>query len=191
MAQIILTFGLGKEKIKVVRSIAQKNRIQIKEISRKDYNQKLGALAGIQGFAKEKVIYNGPDFPLEMIVFSGIDSAQIDSFLADYKQTGAYSSSFIFNTSSFIISDNSVFTYLYRDMLPPLKSLILKWGLLAQWLYRAKYLQAILACPAIFISPVTDFLLCCHAHSAKILFPSFMMLTAAFTSRSILLPHSQ
>ena len=77
------------------------------------------------------------------------------------------------------------------DMLPPLKSLILKWGLLAQWLYRAKYLQAILACPAIFISPVTDFLLCCHAHSAKILFPSFMMLTAAFTSRSILLPHSQ
>lgn len=89
MAQIILTFGLGKEKIKVVRSIAQKNRIQIKEISRKDYNQKLGAIAGIQGFAKEKVIYNGPDFPLEMIVFSGIDSAQIDSFLADYKQTGA------------------------------------------------------------------------------------------------------
>lgn len=89
MAQIILTFGVGKEKIKVVRSIAQKNRIQIKEISRKDYNQKLGALAGIQGFAKEKVIYNGPDFPLEMIVFSGIDSAQIDTFLADYKQTGA------------------------------------------------------------------------------------------------------
>lgn len=89
MAQIILTFGLGKEKIKVVRSIAQKNRIQIKEISRKDYNQKLGALAGIQGFAKEKVIYNGPDFPLEMIVFSGIDSAQIDTFLADYKQPGA------------------------------------------------------------------------------------------------------
>ena len=89
MAQIILTFGLGKEKIKVVRSIAQKNRIQIKEISRKDYNQKLGALAGIQGFAKEKVIYNGPDFPLEMIVFSGIDSAQINTFLADYKQTGA------------------------------------------------------------------------------------------------------
>ena len=37
------------------------------------------------------------------------------------------------------------------DMLPPLKSLILKWGLLAQWLYWAKYLQAILACPAILL----------------------------------------
>ena len=36
-------------------------------------------------------------------------------------------------------------------MLPPLKSQILKWGLLAQWLYWAKYLQAILACPAILL----------------------------------------
>ena len=89
MAQIILTFGLEKEKFRAVRITAQRNQIQVKEISRKDYSQKLGVLAGIQGFSKEKVIYNGPDFPLEMIVFSGIDSAQIDTFLADYKQTGA------------------------------------------------------------------------------------------------------
>lgn len=89
MAQIILTFGLGKEKIKDSPQYCSKKQNSDKRNSRKDYNQKLGALAGIQGFAKEKVIYNGPDFPLEMIVFSGIDSAQIDSFLADYKQTGA------------------------------------------------------------------------------------------------------
>ena len=58
-------------------------------------------------------------------------------------------------------------------MLPPLKSLILKWGLLAQWLYWAKYLQAILACPAILLPghghvfllsncPDTDSLCCQH-----------------------------
>lgn len=89
MAQVILTFGLEKEKLRAVRITAQRNQIQVKEISRKDYAQKLGTLAGIQGFAKEKVIYNGPDFPLEMMVFSGTDSAQIDTFLTDYKQTGA------------------------------------------------------------------------------------------------------
>ena len=61
----------------------------------------------------------------------------------------------------------------YCDMLPPLKSQILKWGLLAQWLYWAKYLQAILACPAIFLPghghiyyllscPDTDSLCCQH-----------------------------
>lgn len=87
MAQIILTFGLDKEKLRAVRGAAQKNGIQIKEISRKDYSQKLGVLAGIQGFSKEKAIYNGPDFPLEMMIFSGIDSAQMDTFLADYKKT--------------------------------------------------------------------------------------------------------
>ncbi len=55
---------------------------------------------------------------------------------------------------------------------------------------RAKIKQAIPACPAVFISPDTV-LLRCHAHSVSILFPSFMILTAAFTSRSILFPHSQ
>lgn len=87
--QIILTFGLEKNKLRAVRNAAQKSNIYIKEISRRDYGQKLGTLAGIDGFSKEKNFYNGPDFPLEMMVFSGIDSAQLDTFLADYKQTGS------------------------------------------------------------------------------------------------------
>ena len=86
--QLILTFGLEKQKIKVVRNIAQKNNIFVKEIAPKDYRQKIGTLAGIDGFTREKAFYNGPDFPLEMMVFSGIDSEQMDKFLADYKQTG-------------------------------------------------------------------------------------------------------
>ena len=52
MAQIILTFGLKKEKLRAVRSAALKNRMQVKEISRINYGQKLGFLAGIQGFRK-------------------------------------------------------------------------------------------------------------------------------------------
>lgn len=89
MAQTILVFGLKKEKLMAVRQTAQRNTIQIKAINRKDYSQKLGALAEIQGFSKEKKIYTGPDFPLEMIIFSGMDSNQVDTFLADYKKTGA------------------------------------------------------------------------------------------------------
>ena len=46
MAQIILTFGLKKEKLRAVRSAALKNRMQVKEISRINYGQKLGFLAG-------------------------------------------------------------------------------------------------------------------------------------------------
>ena len=54
--------------------------MQVKEISRINYGQKLGFLAGIQGFHKEKTNYIGPDFPLEMMVFSGIYSTQMDAF---------------------------------------------------------------------------------------------------------------
>ena len=89
MAQTILTFGLGKETLRAVRETAQKTGIQVKEISRKDYNQKLGALAGIQGFSKENTTYKGPELPLEMMIFSGVDSAKMHAFLDDYKQTGA------------------------------------------------------------------------------------------------------
>ena len=89
MAQIILAFRLDKEKLKAVRATAQKTGFQVKEISRKDYSQKLGTLAGIEGFSRENQLYDGPEFPLEMMVFSGTDSAQLDIFLNDYKQTGA------------------------------------------------------------------------------------------------------
>lgn len=88
MAQTILTFGLGKEKLRAVQETALKNDIQVKEISRKDYNQKLGTLAGIQGFPKENALYKGSELSLEMMIFSGIDSAKMHTFLADYKQTG-------------------------------------------------------------------------------------------------------
>ena len=89
MAQIILAFRLDKEKLKTVRSTAQKTGFQVKEISRKDYSQKLGTLAGIEGFSRKRQLYDGPEFPLEMMVFSGTDSAQLDTFLNNYKQTGA------------------------------------------------------------------------------------------------------
>ena len=54
MAQIILTFGLGKRKNQGSPQYCSKNRIQIKEISRKDYNQKLGASPGFRDLLKKK-----------------------------------------------------------------------------------------------------------------------------------------
>jgi len=33
-------------------------------------------------------VYSGPDFPAEMLVFSGMNSTQVEVFLAEYKKTG-------------------------------------------------------------------------------------------------------
>ena len=58
---VILLFGLKKEKEKAVRAVAQKQGANVTEVARKDYGQKLGALAGIKGFPKEKKQYEGND----------------------------------------------------------------------------------------------------------------------------------
>ena len=115
MAQIILAFRLDKEKLKAVRATAQKTGFQIKEISRKDYSQKLGTLAGIEGFPRERQLYDGPEFPLEMMVFSGTDSTQLDTFLNAYKQTGAQPVPL-----KAVITPHNIFwtaEYLYKELL--------------------------------------------------------------------------
>lgn len=84
----ILTFGLKKEKYSAVCAVAKKIGANVTDVARKDYGQKIGAIAGIQGFAKDRTTYTGPDFMAEMIVFSSLNQQQMDTFLAEYKATG-------------------------------------------------------------------------------------------------------
>lgn len=87
MARILL-FGLKKEKNRAVCKAAQKIGADVITVARKDYGQKIGALAGIKGFSMERKSYEGPDFATEMMIFSGMDPQQVDMFLAEYKATG-------------------------------------------------------------------------------------------------------
>lgn len=88
MAQTILTFRLGKEKQGLIASVSRRLGIRVVQVDREDYGQKLGALAGINGFPKEKSVYDGPELPAEMLVFSGMNSAQVDAFLDAYRESG-------------------------------------------------------------------------------------------------------
>lgn len=87
MAQTILTFKLEREKDAAVDVICRRLGIRKIEVPVKDYGQKLGYLAGISGFSKEKGVYDKAPFPAEMLVFSGMDSSHLDAFLAEYKKT--------------------------------------------------------------------------------------------------------
>lgn len=88
MSQTILTFQLQKEKENAIAEICKRLGIRLKAIPARDYAQKLGYLAGIKGFPQEKVIFSGTPFPAEMLVFSGMNSDQVDMFLKQYKETG-------------------------------------------------------------------------------------------------------
>lgn len=88
MSQTILTFQLQKEKENAIAEICKRLGIRLKANPARDYAQKLGYLAGIKGFPQEKVIFSGTPFPAEMLVFSGMNSDQVDMFLKQYKETG-------------------------------------------------------------------------------------------------------
>ncbi len=87
MSRTVLTFKLEHTKDAAVASICRKLDIRKIEVPVEDYGQKLGCLAGISGFPKEKIPYGKAPFPKEMLVFSGMDSEHLDDFLSEYKKT--------------------------------------------------------------------------------------------------------
>ena len=88
MAQTILLFRINRDKYAVVQNVCRTLGIRIIDVARKDYSQKLGTLAQIQGFTREAKKYDGPEFPAEMLIFSEMNSDQVDVFLAEYKKAG-------------------------------------------------------------------------------------------------------
>ena len=53
MAQTILLFRINRDKYAVVQNVCRTLGIRIIDVARKDYSQKLGTLAQIQGFTRE------------------------------------------------------------------------------------------------------------------------------------------
>lgn len=53
MAQTILLFRINRDKYAVIQNVCRTLGIRIIDVARKDYSQKLGTLAQIQGFTRE------------------------------------------------------------------------------------------------------------------------------------------
>ncbi len=84
----ILVFHMSPERKRQVRRVCACISAESVEISRPDYCQELGCLAGIIGFGRKKEIYLGPELAGEMLVLAGLDDRSIDQFLAVWKELG-------------------------------------------------------------------------------------------------------
>ena len=84
----ILMFHMDLDRARQARKVCDRIGAEAVEISRSDYCQELGYLAGIIGFEKKKEIYMGPELAGEMLVLSGLDDRGIDAFLAAWKEQG-------------------------------------------------------------------------------------------------------
>lgn len=87
MAQTILLFRINRDKYAVIQNVCRTLGIRIIDVARKDYSQKLGTLAQIQDLP-ERQKYDYLEFPAEMLIFSEMNSDQVDVFLAEYKKAG-------------------------------------------------------------------------------------------------------
>ena len=83
----VLVFHMERAKEKQIRLLCRRLNIEVVKVAARDYRQKLGSLAGIVGFAKETVT-DGVELDGEMMIFSGMDSAAMDRFLAEYRKDG-------------------------------------------------------------------------------------------------------
>ena len=83
--QRILMFNVSKEKRDKIIQMCKTLGILTRTVDRPQYNQKIGALAEISGFKEDQEIYMKEEFPMEMLVFSGMNQQQVDLFLKEYK----------------------------------------------------------------------------------------------------------
>ncbi|SFG60103.1 protein of unknown function [Lachnospiraceae bacterium C7] len=81
----ILIFNISGEKNKAIHQLCKELKIEVVEVETNDYKQKIGALAHIDGFKKEVIHGTVLDIPGEMLIFSGLNSGDVDKFLAEYR----------------------------------------------------------------------------------------------------------
>lgn len=82
----ILLFHVEPAKCRQIESICRTLHIQVVKVKPASYEQTLGYLAGISGFNRQNTTYTGPELPSEMLVFAGMDSDLVDTFLDAYKK---------------------------------------------------------------------------------------------------------
>lgn len=84
----VLLYNLEGEKGKRIKQLCVLLKIRVKTVSREDYLEPVGAVAGIKGVERKNVPFAGQAFSDEMIVFKNFSDQALQNFLARYRQAG-------------------------------------------------------------------------------------------------------
>lgn len=90
MKEMILLFHLPDKAVRrKVEMALFPLKIRLKYISREEYNQPLGVLAGSKELPPVEGIYEGEELPAPLFVFCALSSARLDQVLAALRKSGA------------------------------------------------------------------------------------------------------
>lgn len=84
----VLLFNVGLMKEGQIYNVCKNLNIIPVRVKVEQYSECLGYLAGIKGIKSNGKVYKGMAFPKEMLVFSGINSEELDIFLQKYNDAG-------------------------------------------------------------------------------------------------------
>ncbi len=82
----VLLFHVAKEKHEQIKALCRTLEMETVTVGCRQYLEPLGVIAGIKGIPRSGEIYQGADFPLEMMIFSGIPQETLDVFLKKYRE---------------------------------------------------------------------------------------------------------
>ena len=84
----VLLYNLDNEKGNRIKQLCALMKIRFKSVSRVDYLEPIGAIAGIKGVERKNILFEGQAFTDEMIVFKNFSDKVLEDFLRRYRQSG-------------------------------------------------------------------------------------------------------
>lgn len=87
MRETVLLINFNNHKqLSGIKSILMLEKILIREVSKEEYGQAIGALAGIKELYNKEAVYEGEDLKKEMMVFAGLSDTKLDKVLQLMRQ---------------------------------------------------------------------------------------------------------
>ena len=87
-AQVLLYNFHDEMRLRQIRRYLNRQKISVTVVQPSQYLEKLGFLFEIPGFSKNPVFNLGQNFQEEMMVLNGFSGADLDGFLAFFKENG-------------------------------------------------------------------------------------------------------
>lgn len=86
MIRKVLMYNLNPEKKRSLTMVCMKLKLRVMVVSKEQYAEPIGYLAGVSGMESCGQIYEGEGFCDEMLVFAGFDQKILDSFLKEFSK---------------------------------------------------------------------------------------------------------
>ena len=79
-------YNLNSAKGRQIRMLCLKQGLKIRVVDQSQYEEAIGAIAGVPGYVLKESTYSGEGFSEEMLILKGFSERMLDSFLHGFRK---------------------------------------------------------------------------------------------------------